>query len=150
MGPFRCSLVPTATWIAGQCSWELHLVYLGQPTQENMFGLAKNTVMQDSILTTKLQANILHRKIYVLYSVLSGWKSWPFFCKNQLGFFCCPKQFRVFIYFNSEHLNKDSYVGFKRSSGPVIYGRCASVGELGCAPFCFVRLNYSRLTWSSF
>lgn len=36
------------------------------------------------------------------------------------------------------------------SSGPVIYGRCASVGELGRAPFCFVRLNCNRLTWSSF
>lgn len=58
-----------------------------------MFSLAKNTVMQDSILTTKSQANILHRKIYVLYSVLSGWKSWPFFCKKATWLFCWPKQF---------------------------------------------------------
>lgn len=96
-----------------------------------MFSLAKNTVMQDSILTTKSQANILHRKIYVLYSVLSGWKSWPFFCKKQLGFFAGQSSSGGFICFYSEHLNKDSYVGFKRKFWPCYLWQVCICGGTG-------------------
>lgn len=47
-----------------------NLVHLCKATQENIFQLAINTNMQDSILTTKFQAIILHIKIYFLYSVI--------------------------------------------------------------------------------
>lgn len=47
-----------------------NLVYLCKATQENIFQLAINTNMQDSILTAKFQAIILHIKIYFLYCVI--------------------------------------------------------------------------------
>lgn len=47
-----------------------NLVYFCKATQENMFHLAINTNMQDSILSTKFQANILHININFLHSVI--------------------------------------------------------------------------------
>lgn len=122
--------------------------------QENMFHPAINANAQDSFLSTKFQANILHINIYFLHCYLA--QSWPFFCWNVaeatwlLFFFCWLEQFRWIHLLLLRALKQGFYIGFRRNFVPLyLWQVCINAGaDLASILFCRANLDLQQFSES--